>query len=38
MVSEYSNVWIDMRHDNALNSAFSELDKSDLITQMGLTV
>ena len=23
VVSEYSNAWIDMRHDNALNSAMS---------------
>jgi hypothetical protein len=25
IASEYSNAWIDMRHDNALNSGMSEL-------------
>ena len=25
IASEYSNAWIDMRHDNALNSTMSEL-------------
>ena len=27
VVSEYSNAWIDMRHDNALNSAMSGVSR-----------